>query len=252
MIHTSPFSRRWTARKPRLRVSGLLAALIVAAGLVLGEHASQAAASPQCPYNGYIAKAWWTYDLDPFGAVDLAVMPTRCGLDNAWYQPKVAFAEAIRKAHGALNSSTLYHQFQCHAAFANGRVPLIGVKSPWDLEPWRKDLPFAQQIRYQCNPPPAGPVYGVGVGKISDATSQAFRFQAEQSGGPPALGEPHTSVLPYGSYGHNCIQFFYEGWRGPSAIFGVDCSNKVGPPQFSGSVITSSPTTGYTGRPLRP
>jgi Protein of unknown function (DUF2599) len=195
---------------------GLIAALTVIGWCMLalaGNGVAPAHAFADCEH--YIASARWAYDVDPWQAVDLQVTPTQCGRADAKLHPLDAFNEAIRKAGGALNRSSLYHQFQCHAIFA-------ASKAYWDLEPWRKDAGLGEQIIAKCNPPAAAPVAGVGVGQgVSTAAGVAFQAELSRAGGPPALGEPHLPVLHWGL---GCIQFFFEGSRGPSAILSTGCA----------------------------
>lgn len=173
-------------------------------------------ASSDCS-GGYIATAHWAYDASPdyLNAEDLLVQPTFCGRIFGVDDPAGAFSEAIAKAGGALNRSTLYDQFLCHAVYAP-------FKSYFDLEPWREDLNLPGETVFGCNPPPVGPVYGVGIGSaIPSATENAFAQQLIAGGNSPAMGEPHTSVIPWGL---GCVQFYFEGTRGPSAILSAGCS----------------------------
>lgn len=87
----------------------------------------------------------------------LHVEMTPCGRATAWASPKPIFDEAVSDAtdlpkgeHKGWDPApgSLYEQFKCHADSV-----IAPVKKPtWNLDAWRPQVPWLQEIKELCNP----------------------------------------------------------------------------------------------------
>lgn len=84
-----------------------------------------------------------------------SVTPTKCGSwlgggfqDGAWQEliEKTPKSKHWDKKAGTTKSLSMYNQYFCHADWAGG------LKSPWNLEPTRKNVGYAKTVKALCNP----------------------------------------------------------------------------------------------------
>jgi len=139
-------------RSPRFSI--LLWLPIVALAAFMGRPGSADALS-LC--GSKIEGANWTYNSVERGYT-LHVFPTTCGRLTSGLDPSTAFTQAIAKATGIPkgqhksfdpNAESMFEQFECHA-----RSGIATFKSSWNLDSWRPQVPFAQEVKEKCNPRP--------------------------------------------------------------------------------------------------
>jgi len=131
---------------PRRRWPALLSLALALPALAA---APMTEAAPRC--TALIAHATWTHVAQGWRII---VTPSACGRVAAPAHPQTAFAQAIAGAappagrpHGWDPSpGSLLEQLRCHADFA-------ADKPTWDLEAWRPQVSWLQEILDLCNPP---------------------------------------------------------------------------------------------------
>jgi hypothetical protein len=138
--------RRWTSLG-----ASLIAPAIAAIALA---HPSPAQALSLC--GAKIHGSNWSYN-SVFKGYTLHVEMTACGRATAALHPKPIFDEAVSDATRLPNGQhkgwdpspgSLFEQFECHAF--SGVAPL--VKGTWNLDAWRPQVSWAQEVREKCNP----------------------------------------------------------------------------------------------------
>jgi hypothetical protein len=140
------YIRRWTS----------LGAVLIAPAIAVVVLAQPSPAQAISLCGAKIHASHWGYN-SVYDGYTLHVEMTVCGRATAALHPKPIFDEAISDATDLPKSEhkgwdpapgSLFEQFECHADSVV--APL--VKPSWNLDDWRPQVPWVQEVKEKCNP----------------------------------------------------------------------------------------------------